>query len=60
MDAARQRALVKVDVASKKKEKDRASSSAPKDITKVPSKRKNEGKDDHPLRKDRSSLQAIS
>ena len=36
---------------SKKKEKDGASSSAPKDVTKVTSKRKSEGEDDRPLKK---------
>ena len=48
MEAARQRALVRAVTASKKKENDGASLSAPKDVTKVMSKRKNEGKDDHP------------
>ena len=36
---------------SKKKEQDGASSSAPKDVTKVTSKRKSEGEDDRPLKK---------
>ena len=53
MEAARQRALVRVVAASKKKEKekDMASSSAPKDVTKVMSKRESEGKDNHFLKK---------
>ena len=52
MEAARQRALVRAVAASKKKkEKDRASSSAPKDVTKGMSKRKSKGKDYHLLKK---------
>lgn len=51
MEAARQRALVRAAAASKKKVKEGASSSAPKDVTKVPFKRKSEGKDDCPLKK---------
>ena len=52
MEAARQRSLVRVAIASKKKKKkEEAFSSAPKDITKVPSKRKSQGKDDRPLKK---------
>jgi len=60
MEVARQRALVLAVAANKKKEKERASSLTPKDVTKVSSKRKSEGKDDHPLKKDRSSRKAIS
>lgn len=52
MEAMRQRALVKAAAASKKKkENDGASSLAPKDVTKVTSKRKSEGKDNRPLKK---------
>ena len=52
MEVARQRALVRaVATSKKKKEKDGASLSVPKDVTKGTSKRKNEGKDDHPLKK---------
>ena len=54
MEATRQRALVRAAATCKKKkekEKDMGSSSAPKDITKVTSKRKSEGKDNHPLKK---------
>ena len=48
----RQRALVKaVVVSKKKKEKDEASSLAPKDVTKGTSKQKNDGKDDRLLKK---------
>ena len=47
-----QRAQVRASVVSKKKkEKDGASLSTPKDITKVTSKRKNEGKDDRPFKR---------
>lgn len=52
MEATRQRALVRVVTANKKKkEKDRASSSAFKDVTKGVPKRKSEGKDNRPLKK---------
>ena len=52
MEAMRQRALLRVAIASKKKkEKDGAFSSAPKDATKVMSKRNSEEKDDRPLKK---------
>ena len=50
--AVRQRALVRAVVMSKKKkEKDGASSLAPKDVTKGTSKQKNDGKDDRLLKK---------
>lgn len=52
MEAARQRALVRATAVNKtKKEKDKASSSTPKDVTKGVPKRKSEGKDDRPLKK---------
>ena len=52
MEAMRQKALVRAAATSKKKkEKDEASLSAPKDDTKVTSKRKSKGKDYHPLKK---------
>ena len=52
MEAVRQRALVRAAVASKKKkEKDRASLLAPKDVTKGMSKWKSGGKDDCLLKK---------
>ena len=52
MEAGRPRALVRVLVtARKQKEKDGASTSAPNIVSKGTSKRKNEGKDDCPLKK---------
>ena len=52
MEVARQRALVRASaVARKQKEKEGASSSAPKVVIKGSSKRKSEGKDDHPFKK---------
>ena len=52
MEVARQRALVGATTTSKKKkEKDGASLSTPKYVTKVTSKRENKGKDDCPLKK---------
>ena len=52
MDAARQRALVRVSTTVRKQnEKEGASLSALKGITKGTSKRKSNGKDDHPLKK---------
>ena len=52
MEAARQRALVRATAMSKKKkENDGASSLAPKDVTKGTSKRKNDRKDNCPLKK---------
>ncbi|KAK9999518.1 hypothetical protein SO802_019121 [Lithocarpus litseifolius] len=52
MEATRQKALVKASVAARKqKEKEMASTSSPKVIGKGSSKRKNEGKDDRPLKK---------
>ena len=52
IEAVRQRALVRAAVASKKKkEKEGASLSTPKDVIKGTSKRKSVGKDDCPLKK---------
>ena len=51
MEAARQRALVLTSAAARKKEKDGASTSAPKVIRKGSLKRKNEGKANRPLKK---------
>ena len=52
MDAARQRALVRVSTTvCKQNEKEGASLSALKGITKGTSKQKSDGKDDHPLKK---------
>ena len=57
MDAARQRALVRASAAVRKqKEKEGASSSAPKGVTKGTSKQKSDGKDDHPLKKGQGIL----
>ena len=49
MEAVRQRALVKVSVAARKKEG--ASSSTPKGVDKGTSKQKSDGKDNRPLKK---------
>ena len=51
MEAARQRALVLTSAVARKKEKDGASTSAPKVIRKGSLKRKNEGKANRPLKK---------
>ena len=52
MEAARQRALVRASVvACKQREKEGAPSSASKGINKGTSRRKSDGKDDHPLKK---------
>lgn len=52
MEVAKQRALVRASaVAHKQKEKEGASSLAPKGVTKGSSKQKSEGKDDRPLKK---------
>ena len=52
MEATKHRALVRASVAvHKQKEKEGASSSTPKDVTKGSSKRKSEGKDDRPFKK---------
>ena len=52
MEVERQRVLVRaLAAACKQKEKEGALMSAPKVVTKGTSKRKNEGKDDHPHKK---------
>lgn len=52
MEATRHRALVRASVAEcKKKDKEEASSSAPKVVGKGAAKRKSEGKDNRPLKK---------
>ena len=53
MDAARQRALVRASATTRKqKDKEGASSSAPKSINKGMPKRKSDGKDDRPFKKE--------
>ena len=51
MEVARQRALVLTSAATRKKEKEGASTSAPKVVKKGSLKRKNEGKANRPLKK---------